>query len=86
MFLKRCEIPSITVKDLFIGSIITVFARQIKLLEYGDVNTRSKLEITKGKTFAMVKPDAYNNIGKIVDAIEKSGFNITNLKMTKFTI
>ena len=86
MFLKRCEIPSITVKDLFIGSIITVFARQIKLLEYGDVYTRSKLEITKGKTCAMVKPDAYNNIGKIVDAIEKSGFNITNLKMTKFTI
>ena len=86
MFLKRCEIPSITLKDLFIGSIITVFAGQIKLLEYGDVNTRSKLEITKGKTFAMVKPDAYNNIGKIVDAIEKSGFNITNLKMTKFTI
>ena len=86
MFLKRCEIPSITVKDLFIVSIITVFARQIKLLEYGDVYTRSKLEITKGKTFAMVKPDAYNNIGKIVDAIEKSGFNITNLKMIKFTI
>ena len=56
------------------------------LLEYGDVNTRSKLEIIKGKTFAMVKPDAYNNIGKIVDAIEKSYFNITNLKITKFTI
>ena len=86
MFLKRCEIPSITLKDLYIGSIITVFAGQIKLLEYGYVNIRSKLEITNGKTFAMVRPDAYNNIGKIVDAIEKSGFNITNLKMTKFTI
>ena len=86
MFLKRCEIPSITVKDLFIVSIITVFARQIKLLEYGYVYTRSKLEITKGKIFAMIKPDAYNNIGKIVYAIKKSGFNITNLKIIKFII
>lgn len=34
----------------------------------------------------MIKPDAYNNIGKIIDAIEKNGFNISNLKMTKFTI
>ena len=33
----------------------------------------------------MIKPDAYNNIGKIVDVIEKNGFNISNLKMTKLT-
>jgi len=56
------------------------------LLEYGDVYTQSKLEITKGKTFAMIKPDAYYNIGKIVDAIEKIYFNIINLKITKFAI
>lgn len=34
----------------------------------------------------MIKPDAYTHIGKIITAIEKSGFVIGNLKMTKMTI
>jgi nucleoside-diphosphate kinase len=34
----------------------------------------------------MIKPDAYTNIGKIVDAIEKNGFTIANIKMAKFTL
>ena len=34
----------------------------------------------------MIKPDAYTNIGNIIDAIEKSGFIISNLKMTKMTL
>jgi len=38
------------------------------------------------RTFGMIKPDAYTHIGKIITAIEKSGFVIGNLKMTKMTI
>lgn len=34
----------------------------------------------------MIKPDAYTNIGKIIDTIEKSGFTIANIKMAKFTL
>lgn len=34
----------------------------------------------------MIKPDAYTNIGNIIDAIEKNGFVIGNLKMTKMNI
>jgi nucleoside-diphosphate kinase len=32
--------PGVNLEDLFIGSIITVFARQLKLVEYGDLFTR----------------------------------------------
>lgn len=38
------------------------------------------------RTFGMIKPDAYTNIGKIIDRIEKSGFVIGNLKMTRMNI
>lgn len=38
------------------------------------------------RTFGMIKPDAYTHIGKIINAIEKSGFVIGNLKMTKMSI
>ena len=41
---------------------------------------------TLSRTFGMIKPDAYTNIGNILDAIEKSGFIISNLKMTKMTL
>jgi nucleoside diphosphate kinase len=32
----------------------------------------------------MIKPDAYTNFGKILDAIYKDGFEINKLKMSKF--
>ena len=35
------------------------------------------------KTFAMIKPEQYVNIGKILQVIEQSGFKLTNLRMLK---
>ena len=34
----------------------------------------------------MIKPDAYTNIGNIINAIEETGFVIGNLKMSKMNI
>lgn len=33
----------------------------------------------------MIKPDAYKNMGKIIDAIYVNGFRINKLKMSRFT-
>jgi len=86
LFLKRCDYPSITLKDLYIGAIVTVHARQLKVVDYADVFTRKNFESAKEKTFAMIKPDCYQNIGKIIDIIEHSGFVIGNIKMAKMTL
>lgn len=72
-------------EDFFIGAVITVYARQLKIVDYGDVATRKKFEVNRQRTFAMIKPDAYNQIGKIIDAINQNGFKISKLKMSKFT-
>jgi len=37
------------------------------------------------RTFAMIKPDAYIHIGKCITEMEKNGFMISNLRMTKMT-
>lgn len=84
-FLKRCEYK-LDVNELYIGSIITVYTRQLKIVDFADVFTRSKFQNVKEKTFAMIKPDAYANIGKIITVIEKSGLLISNVKMTKMTL
>jgi nucleoside-diphosphate kinase len=49
------------------------------------VATRKKFEVDAQRTFAMIKPDAYVNIGKIIDAVYMNGFKIKRLKMSKFT-
>lgn len=84
------------------GSVIVVYARQLKVVDYADVFTRKKFEVKRAKfekyhkinnffkkkfrTFAMIKPDAYTKMGKIIDAIEKNGFLISNLKMVRFSL
>jgi nucleoside-diphosphate kinase len=85
VFLKRCSYPGVSSKEFYIGAILTVYGRQLKLVEYGDVATRKKFEVDAQRTFAMIKPDAYVNIGKIIDAIYLNGFKIKRLKMSKFT-
>ena len=84
MFLKRMESQGLSVNDLYIGSIVTVYYRQLKIVDYGDVFTRSKFNFSQEKTFAMIKPDIYTQTGKVIDAIYANGFNITKLKMARF--
>ena len=59
MFIKRMACPGVTLKELYLGSIINVYSRQLKLIEYGDLFTRRQFEASSEKTFAMIKPDCY---------------------------
>jgi nucleoside-diphosphate kinase len=76
MFLKRTKYPQISEADLYLGNTITVYSRQFKILGYADDFTRKAFhsQETGGqnlqKTFVMIKPDAYINIGKIIAMIE----------------
>lgn len=76
---------NITMRELYLGSIVTVFSRQLKLVDYGDIFTKNKFESAAGRTFAMVKPDCYTQTGKIIDAIYQNGFTISKLKMSRFS-
>lgn len=83
--MKRMACPMVSMRELYLGSIVNVHARQLKLVDYGDIFTQNKFEAEAGRTFAMVKPDCYIQTGKIIDAIYKNGFTISKLKMSKFT-
>lgn len=84
MFLKRMAYPDIKQDNLYIGSVVTVYARQLKLSEYGDTFTRKKFARGKESTFALIKPDVYQHTGKIIDSIYRNGFIISNMKMGRF--
>ena len=85
IFLKRCEYPQLVLGDCYIGAVLTVNARLLKIIDYGDVYTRTKFEQERQRTFALILPQDYLNIGKAIDFIFQQGFQISKLKMGKLT-
>ena len=84
MFLKRMSGTQLKEKELFVGSTVTVYSRQLKLVDYGDVFTRQHFAQGKQSTFALIKPDVYTHTGKIIDSIYRSGLTIGKMKMSRF--
>ena len=69
IFLKKQQIPSITAEDFFIGANVNILSRVLKIIDYGDVATRRHFENQRQRTFAMIKPDCYAQMGSIIDRI-----------------
>lgn len=57
--MKRMAVDGISTRELFIGSIVSVHSRQLKLVDYADIFTKQTFEKSAGRTFAMIKPDCY---------------------------
>jgi nucleoside-diphosphate kinase len=72
--LKRMECADVTPNKLYLGSIVSVFSRQLKLTDYGDAFTRATFAKGKESTFALIRPDVYVHTGRIIDRIYKAGF------------
>lgn len=43
-FLKRVKYEGVTPQQLYVGSVIVVYTRQLRLIDYGDEFTRKTLE------------------------------------------
>merc|ERR1712093_636396 len=44
-----------------------------------------EMEASKSRTLAIIKPDAYNHMGKILSMVHANGFVVARLKMVKMT-
>lgn len=84
-FLKRCEYPPLKSSELYPGSVVEVFSRQLKVVEYADDFTRAKLGVSIGKTFAMIKPDAFPEAGNIIDEINNAGLRVNKMRTVILT-
>lgn len=85
IFLKRIHIPGVGVRDLYVGNVINIYSRNIKLVSYGDEFTRERLQCHGERTFAMIKPDAVLHSGSIIKLIMEAGFVICNANMVQLT-
>ena len=79
-FLKRTPYPSVAPEQFFVGSVVTVFGRQLRLTDFADSFTREKLAQQKTRTLALIKPDAYLHIGAILQRAIDAGLTVAQLR------
>ena len=80
-FLKKTAIPSLAASDVFIGATVSVYARQLKVVAFGDAFTERAFAVSRQRAFALVPASATSALGKIVHAAQTSGFTVADLQM-----
>lgn len=84
-FLRRTTCEGIQAKDFYVGATVTIFSRSIRITDYADCNTRTKLQTKMQKTFAMLKPEVIDHLGEILKRIISCNFHVANIKMVSLT-
>lgn len=85
VFLKRCPFPSLQIKDLFLGAKLTIYGRQMVLVEFGDDYTKRSLGNTNEITFGIIPPAQYRSVGKIIQAGNEAGLTVGKLKRVQLS-
>ena len=84
-FLKKTKIPTVTMDTLHMGAVVTVYSRQLKIVEYGDSHTEAAFSLARQQTLCVVKPGAVHLAGKVINASQKSGFSVARVKMSQLS-
>lgn len=83
-FLKRTK-SNFKLQDFFVGAVLNVLSRQLTIRGFGDEYTRVQLETQLERSIAIVKNDAYNNTGEILDYLTSNGFSLCRARMLLVT-
>lgn len=81
IFLKRCPYPSLDQKELFVGSTITVFSRQLKLSAYGDEATNRHFAANAGEFFLIIHGSGLKNAGDILTQMSTQEIRVANIRL-----
>lgn len=76
IFLKRVPYPSITIKDLYIGSTVTIYSRQMKIAGFDDDFTKNAIGFSSEKSIVVCKMSELHSILR-----DNSGLKLVKLKM-----
>ncbi|EDO34502.1 predicted protein, partial [Nematostella vectensis] len=83
LFLKRSKCDQYKADDFYIGAIVNIHSRQLKITDYCDKHTTNRLKNINEKTLAMIKPDAVGCLGGIMEMIDQAGFKLCRAKMVR---
>eukprot|EP00397_Hematodinium_sp_SG-2012_P049650 GEMP01057355.1.p1 GENE.GEMP01057355.1~~GEMP01057355.1.p1 ORF type:complete len:205 (+),score=38.84 GEMP01057355.1:90-704(+) len=84
-FLKRTSYPLVSAKDLYVGATVTIFARQLKVVDYVDEYTKKHMETLKQRAVGVIMPKGYNAMGQVLSAIYEADIVLAKLQMVKLS-
>lgn len=82
-FLSRTKSDTVKLEDMYIGSKIHVYSRQLTFVDFGDQFTQGKVGTKNERTLAIIKPDAVNKIGVILNLLKANNIQPCRAKMVK---
>jgi nucleoside-diphosphate kinase len=86
-FLKRIQPPeNIDINNLYLGASVTICSRPMKIIGFADDKTKRLYTTTRGSSLLLIKPDAYRQMGQILDVIFHSDLAVGRIRMVRFTL
>ncbi|KAG6976407.1 hypothetical protein JG688_00001381 [Phytophthora aleatoria] len=83
IFLKRIRIPTVNLDDLYVGSSVAVYSRQLTIMEPANEFTRKMLQQREDKAVFVITPNGYSQMGRIIQLIEQSGLSVRDIRMVQ---
>ncbi|KAF1332027.1 Nucleoside diphosphate kinase, partial [Globisporangium splendens] len=83
VFLKRIRIPTVTLDDLVPGGSVTVYSRQLTVLDAANEHTRQLLKKKAAKALFVIRPKGYAHMGVVIKILEQSGLVLLNAVMVQ---
>jgi nucleoside-diphosphate kinase len=85
MFLRRTVPPeSLQLGQLYLGATVVVCSRTLRIVGVADAKTARTFAATRGATLLLVKPDAYQQAGQVLDVVYQSGLSVGRMRMVRF--
>ncbi|CEF99690.1 Nucleoside diphosphate kinase [Ostreococcus tauri] len=84
-FLRKCE-PDRMIKreDLYLGNVLTVYARRLTIKEYADDVTRIAVHERSEEACVIVENDDINRVGRVIASMQASGMTVADVRTAKF--
>ncbi|GAB9462695.1 hypothetical protein Gpo141_00000182 [Globisporangium polare] len=83
IFLKRIRIPTVKLDALVPGGSITVYSRQLSVIDAANEYTKQLIKKRANKALFVVRPRGYAHMGKVIQVIESSGLVLLNTVMAQ---
>ncbi|XP_072940663.1 nucleoside diphosphate kinase homolog 7 [Epargyreus clarus] len=85
-FVRRVKVNGVTLDNFYIGCIISILGRLVKIVDFACEDTRKKLHMDMQVTFVIIKPMQTKIAGKILTHFHEHGLCITKMKKTRLQV
>ena len=84
VFLRRSVPPERPkMADFYLGGLVVVCSRPLRVLDYGDELTRRRYAAVRGTACMVIKPHSYHAAGKIINMVYDAGLSVGRLRMSR---